>query len=80
MEAQKRIEELLKSGKMLTRPELVIVTDGQDNLSELHREDFGLTKVHAFVVDNVRTELVEFARSTGGVGVQIQTQPDDIPF
>lgn len=78
--AQKRIEALLQAGKMLTRPELVIVTDGQDNLSELHREDFGLTKVHAFVIDNSRTELVEFARSTGGVGVQIQTQPDDIPF
>ena len=79
--AQERIEGLLKSGEALTRPELVIVTDGQDrNVSELDRADFGLTRVHAFVIDNSDTRLVEFARSTGGVGVQIEAQEDDIPF
>ena len=78
--AQARIEELLKLGEALTRPELVIVTDGQDNVSDLDRSDFGVTRVHAFVIDNSDTKLVEFARSTGGVGVQIEVQDDDIPF
>ena len=79
--AQARIEELLTSGEALTRPELVIVTDGQDyNVSKLDRSDFGLTRVHAFVIDTSDTRLVAFARSTGGVGVLIEAPEDDIPF
>ena len=78
--AQKRIEEILKTGESLTRPELVIVTDGEDDVSDLRRENFGLTKVHAFVIDNTDMDLINFARSTGGVGVHIETGADEIPF
>ena len=78
--AQKRIEEILKTGESLTRPELVIVTDGEDDVSDLRRENFGLTKVHAFVIDNTDMDLINFARSTGGVGVHIETDADDCPF
>ena len=64
-----RIDEIQKEGS-LTRPELVIVTDGEDNVSSLKQEDFGQTRMHAFVVERSNAELVQLARSTGGVGIE----------
>lgn len=67
--ALERIEEIEREGN-LTRPELVIVTDGEDNVSSLKREDFGQTRMHAFVVERSNAELVQLARETGGVGIE----------
>ena len=69
--AQKRIEKLLEKNKVLTRPELVIVTDGIDTVSALNKDDFMPTRVHAFIVDGNNKELIDFAKSTGGVGVNL---------
>ena len=69
--AHQRIEEILAANETLTRPELVIVTDGEDDLDALDSRDFSQTTVHAFVIDNDDTELIEFARSTGGIGVHL---------
>lgn len=69
--AKERIEEIINSGESLYRPELVIITDGDDNVDNLHCKDFKGTKVHAFTVDNENNKLLEFAKSTGGVGIHI---------
>lgn len=68
MEAHKRIEELLEKNELLTRPELIIVTDGDDRVYDLSVKDFHPTRVHAFVVGNTNNTLINFARETGGVG------------
>ena len=66
--ALERIDEIQQEGK-LTRPELVIVTDGEDNVSSLKLEDFRQTRMHAFVVERSNEELTQLARGTGGVGI-----------
>ena len=66
-EAQSRIEEIVAEGK-LTRPELVVVSDGDDSIS-LTVEDLCGTKLHAFLVGGSNTRLLELARETGGVGI-----------
>lgn len=68
-QANQRIEELLNKHELLTRPELVIVTDGDDRCRELSPMEFHPTRVHAFIVGNTNKELVDFARATGGVGI-----------
>jgi uncharacterized protein with von Willebrand factor type A (vWA) domain len=68
IEAQKRIEEIVSNNEQFYKPELVIVTDGYDVVS-LELSDFKGTKVHAFVVQGSNDRLVEFAISTGGVGI-----------
>lgn len=67
--ALERIEEIVAEGQ-LTRPELVVVTDGDDNVSSLKRENFGQTRMHAFIVECANDTLVELARETGGIGIQ----------
>ena len=66
-EAHKRIEELV-SERNLTRPELVVVTDGDDSIT-VKIDDIPATKVHAFVVGVSNPRLLELARETGGVGI-----------
>jgi len=67
--AAKRIEKMMEEDKSLTRPELAIVTDGEDSCDSMKREDFGKTVVHAFIVDSTNQYLAEFARSTGGSAI-----------
>lgn len=66
-EAQSRIEEIVAEGK-LTRPELVVVSDGDDSIS-LTAEDLCGTRLHAFLVERSNARLTELARETGGVGI-----------
>lgn len=66
-EAQKRIEEIVAEGKV-TRPEFVIVTDGDDSV-RLTIEDLKGTKLHAFVVERSNSALTDLAVKTGGVGI-----------
>lgn len=66
-EAQARIEEIVSEGKV-TRPELVVVTDGEDDVT-LTTEDLRGTKLHAFVVEGSNSALTGLAVKTGGVGI-----------
>lgn len=65
--AQKRIEEIIAAGATY-RPELVIITDGDDQIN-LTTKDFSGTKVHAFVVECDNKALTDLAIATGGVGI-----------
>lgn len=65
--AQKRIEEIVSAGATY-RPELVVITDGDDTIS-LTAKQFVGTKVHAFVVETSNDALVKVAQATGGVGI-----------
>jgi len=65
--AQKRIEEIVAEGGTY-RPELVIVTDGDDQIN-LTIKDFAGTKMHAFMVECSNKALADLAVKTGGVGV-----------
>ena len=64
-----RINEITKS-KSLTRPELVITTDGEDSVARLKRKDFGETRLHSIIVENNNPNLLKLARQTGGVGIE----------
>jgi|AntRauTorcE11897_2_1112592.scaffolds.fasta_scaffold07578_2 Mg-chelatase subunit ChlD len=66
-EAHSRIEELVVE-RNLTRPEIVVVTDGDDSIT-IGKDDIPATKVHAFVVGGSNSRLLELARETGGVGI-----------
>ena len=65
--AVERIEELLASGEQLYKPEIVLVSDGEAAVPS--REDLGGVRLHVFNVECAQAELVELARSTGGVGM-----------
>lgn len=65
--AQKRIEEIIAAGATY-RPELVVITDGDDSIN-LTIKDFQGTKMHAFVVECNNTALTDLAIATGGVGI-----------
>ena len=69
-----RIDTLMEDGKLSERPELVIVTDGDDPLVyDLKEEEFRKSnlRLHTFVVANPTDKnryLAQLARATGGVG------------
>lgn len=65
--AQKRIEEIVSEGATY-RPELVVITDGDDTIN-LTTKEFAGTKMHAFVVETSNDTLCKVAQATGGVGV-----------
>jgi Mg-chelatase subunit ChlD len=65
--AQQRIGEIEAQGSTY-KPELVIVTDGDDKIS-LSAKEFSGTKLHAFVVDTKNDALCKLAQATGGVGM-----------
>lgn len=66
--AQKRIEEIVSNGSTY-KPELVIITDGDDSINLKAAKDFPGTKMHAFVVETNNTALCDVAKATGGVGI-----------
>lgn len=68
-QAAERIRQIQEEFKGLDRPELVIITDGDDDCSSLNKKDFEGIRVHAFVVEKNNRELTDFAESTGGVGI-----------
>ena len=67
--AHKMIEEMIRSGAALYRPEIVVLTDEDTSIKGLHREEIPGTKVHGFAMEVRNPSLVEFAKSTGGVGI-----------
>lgn len=69
IQAVDRIHELMANGLMY-KPELVIVTDGGDDVSALTIDKLRGIRLHAFIVDAANDDLVSIARRTGGVAVQ----------
>lgn len=67
-QAKAEIEKIIAEGATY-RPELVVVTDGDDNISSTAKE-FAGTKVHAFVVEERNPKLIDLAKATGGVGIE----------
>lgn len=67
-QAKAEIDKIIADGATY-RPELVVVTDGDDNLSSTAK-DYAGTKVHAFVVEERNEKLVNLAKATGGVGIE----------
>ncbi|OQA03213.1 MAG: hypothetical protein BWY68_00803 [bacterium ADurb.Bin400] len=67
--AHERIEEIMREGAVY-RPELCVITDGDDDTSSLKLSDIPGTKLHAFVVECQNKHLAELARRSGGVGVE----------
>lgn len=65
--AKSRIEEIIAQGATY-RPELVIITDGDDKISLTTKELTGI-KTHAFVVECANKNLTDLAVATGGVGI-----------
>ena len=66
----KRIDELLKENQNLIRPELVVITDGEDSIN-LTKNDFGKTRMHSFLVNAHNETLSEIAIKTGGIGISL---------
>ena len=67
-QAKAAIDKIIAEGATY-RPELVVVTDGDDIISSTAK-DFAGTKVHAFVVEECNQKLVDLAKATGGVGIE----------
>jgi Mg-chelatase subunit ChlD len=63
------IETEIKSGAALYRPEVVVLTDEDNSIVGLKKADIPSTRVHGFAMEVANKSLVEFARSTGGVGI-----------
>lgn len=67
--AHKHIEDLISKGEALYRPEVVVLTDDDTSVASLKKSDIPGTRVHGFAMDVENKTLIEFARSTGGVGI-----------
>lgn len=63
------IDEKIKSGETLFRPEVVVLTDEDTSASGLKASQVPGTRVHGFAMEVANPSLVAFARSTGGVGI-----------
>lgn len=66
--AHDKIEEMIKSGAALYRPEVVVLTDEDQSIAGLRKADIPGTRVHGFAMGCPNEALVRFAQSTGGVG------------
>ena len=67
-----RINSLMENGDLSERPELVIVTDGEDDTRNLTADEFkeNNLRLHSFMVGNSKNKhLTKLARDTGGIGV-----------
>lgn len=63
------IEEQIESGAALYRPEVVVLTDEDTSVKGLKKSDIPGTRVHGFAMEVANKSLVDFAKSTGGVGI-----------
>lgn len=67
--AHKKIEEMIRDGAALYRPEIVVLTDEDTSVKGLKKSELPGTRVHGFAMEVANPSLVEFSKSTGGVGV-----------
>lgn len=59
----------IESGAALYRPEVVVLTDEDTSVNGLKKSEIPGTRVHGFAMEVENRLLVDFARSTGGVGI-----------
>ena len=64
------IEEKMKAGEALWRPEVVVLTDEDTSTQGLRKSDIKGTRVHGFAIERKNPSLVAFAKSTSGVGIE----------
>ena len=64
------IEEKMKAGEALWRPEVVVLTDEDSSTDGLRKSEIKGTRVHGFAIERKNKPLVTFAKSTGGVGIE----------
>lgn len=67
-EAFVRVKELAEI-EPLCKPDLAIVSDGDDDVSGMSEYDFVGVKLHAFIVGGKAEKLTKLAIRTGGVGI-----------
>lgn len=73
IDAVKRINELMATNK-LARPELVLVTDGDDDLRDFTADKLAGIKLHAIVVEGCDASCLhmrELARQSGGININM---------
>ena len=63
-----RIQQLVEEEANFVRPELVIISDGCDEVTS-SLEDLRSTTLHAFIIESTNSKLLTLARQSGGVGV-----------
>jgi hypothetical protein len=63
------IEKAIAEGAALYRPEVVVLTDEDTSVAGLKKSEIPGTRVHGFAMEVQNKSLVDFARSTGGVGI-----------
>jgi Mg-chelatase subunit ChlD len=68
-DGHKFIEDKIKAGELLCRPEIVILTDEDSSASGVSASDIPGTRVHGFAMETKNPALVALAKSTGGVGL-----------
>jgi hypothetical protein len=64
------IEDQIKSGAALYRPEVVVLTDNDPSASGVTASQIKGTRVHGFAMDATNPQLANLARSTGGVAFE----------
>lgn len=70
-QAVKEVIDHLENRDDLTKPEIVIVTDGDDSVGLLPADLQGV-KLHSFLVGGCKNErLSELARKSGGIGINL---------
>lgn len=63
------IQEEMKNRDDIYRPEIVVLTDDDSSVSKLKKSDIPGAKVHGFAMETRNRSLVDFCKSTGGVGI-----------
>ena len=63
------ISEEMKTRDDIYRPEIVVLTDDDSSISKLKKSDIPGAKVHGFAMETRNRSLVDFCKSTGGVGI-----------
>lgn len=67
--AEEWIEKEMEGRDDLYRPEIVVLTDDDSSISSLSIAELHGTKVHGFAMEESNKSLVDFCKSTGGIGV-----------
>lgn len=63
------IQEEMKNRDDIYRPEIVVLTDDDSSVSRLKKSDIPGAKVHGFAMETRNRSLVDFCKSTGGIGI-----------
>lgn len=67
--AEEWIEKEMEGRDDLYRPEIVVLTDDDTSISSLSIAELHGTKVHGFAMEESNQSLVDFCKSTGGIGI-----------